>query len=217
MVKIFECFGNKGRYGTRRSTQVNKFNRARKRARRSPYHCYFYEKVVKVKADVAAILIFFPGRNRPRLETSAETGRGMAQGGCKPLLRGEPQQGPCQRCWLARNVSRRGGNLSPPRLSPGGKRERGIRFHAAAGSSMLRRLYAHRCFPMLLFCPSSLPMTVTNIFVLSILSPLDPLSRFSRSLAAAPTACRASICTLNGPRRARCKLVSDLKPRSITR
>ena len=37
---------------------------------------------------MAAILIFFPGRNRPRLETSAETGRGMAQGGAQAPLAG---------------------------------------------------------------------------------------------------------------------------------
>ena len=53
----------------------------------------------------------------------------------KPLLRGEPQHGPCQRFWLARNVQRRGGNHPAPAF-PWGKRERGIKFLAAAGHSV---------------------------------------------------------------------------------
>src|SRR5207302_7435781 len=58
------------------------------------------------------LLILFLARNRAAGgNTWAETNRGIAQGGAKPLLRGEPQQGPCQRFWLARHVLRRGGNF----------------------------------------------------------------------------------------------------------
>ena len=140
---------------------------------------------------MAAILNFFPGRNRPRLETSAETGRGMAQGGRKPLLRGSRSMGRASVVgW--RGTCRGVGEHLPPRLSPWGKRERGIRFHAAAGSSMLRRLYAHRCFPMCCSMHLHSPMTVTNLYVeLSISFP---------EVSPAPThRCRASIRTLNGP------------------
>jgi hypothetical protein len=41
-------------------------------------------------------------------------------------------------------------------------------------------------------------------------------SAFQKSCRPPPIPCRASIRTLNGPRWARCKLGSDLKPRSIT-
>ena len=73
-------------------------------------HCRFYEKVVKVKADVAAILIYFLSVAVPSTwpSISAMPHRGDAQGGfqrsvLKPLLRGEP-----------RPLPRRGGNPPAP-------------------------------------------------------------------------------------------------------
>jgi hypothetical protein len=74
---------------------------------------------------VAAILIFFPGRNRPRLETSAETGRGMAQGGRKLLLRGGRSRGRASVVgW--RGTCRGVGRTFPcTAFPPWGKRERG--------------------------------------------------------------------------------------------
>src|SRR5215471_21476195 len=65
----------------------------------------------------------------------------------------------------------------------------------------------------LLFYHLSLQIPITNLCV----DYVDPLDLLSRSLAGRhPLLCRASIRTLNGPRWARCKLGSDLKPRSIT-
>ena len=59
---------------------------------------YFYEKVVKVKADVAAILNFFlrlRSRSRPTIGTRLVPIGGMRKGGqrsaLKPLLRGAPR------------------------------------------------------------------------------------------------------------------------------
>jgi hypothetical protein len=74
----------------------------------------------------------------------------------------------------------------------------------------LRRSQKRRWLSMcLLFYHSFLQITITNRYV-------DLSIRFPKVSSAPPTACRASIRTLNGPRWARCKLGSDLKPRSIT-
>jgi hypothetical protein len=109
---------------------------------------HFYEKVVKVKADVAAILKFCSrcsdgGRSSRRGPGS--THRGDAQGGfqrsaLKPLLRGEPRH----RCVPAlfagaQRASGVGGTRPPPAFPQRGKRERGSsNFLAAAGTSRCR-------------------------------------------------------------------------------
>ena len=71
-----------------------------------------------------------------------------------------------------------------------------------------------------------MPGTPLVYCVLALLPRLSPFRsptymlirsfRFPEVLLAPPTACRASIRTLNGPHWAWCKLGSDLKPRSIT-
>jgi len=80
---------------------------------------------VKVKDDVAAILDSSVSDHLHSARTSwmlyirlrpirGDRARGVQRSALKPLLRGEPQHGPCQRFWLARNVQRRGGNHPRP-------------------------------------------------------------------------------------------------------
>ena len=111
----------------------------------------------------------------------------------------------CQRC---------GGNPPAPAFPRRGKRERGRSdFLAAAGSSSWRgadRRHAAGVFALLPPFPPD--------------SDHQPICRLCRSARFAsrksfrrhPLVCCASIRTLNGPRWARCKFGSDLKPRSST-
>jgi len=96
-----------------------------------------YEKVVKVQTDVAAFLNSFP-------PTPISSERGLTPGGTRlrsigriaqggaserfdpPLRGGRCINAGCQLFWLARSMRGLGGP-SPPRRSPGGKRERRIR------------------------------------------------------------------------------------------
>jgi hypothetical protein len=95
----------------------------------------FYEKVVKVKADVAAFLNFF-SRSTPQIEADPLDAApvvpigGDAQGGfqrsaLKPLLRGEPRHR-CEPALFAGSHRASGvGGTRPPRLSPGGGNGKG--------------------------------------------------------------------------------------------
>ena len=106
----------------------------------------FYEKVVKVKADVAAILKFF--LPIPQIEADITTRpRGYPSGGCARGVSAERFETPlaggaaalmCASafCWHTA-CQRRGGN-PPAHAFPWGKRERGSSDFLAAGSSGLR-------------------------------------------------------------------------------
>ena len=107
-----------------------------------------------------------------------------------------------------------GGTL-PPRLSPEGGNGKG-----GDQTSLLPQAVRAGVVPIagtplvcLLFYHLSLQIPITNLYV-DYVDPLDLL--FQKSCWRHPLLCRASIRTLNGPRWARCKLGSDLKPRSIT-
>jgi hypothetical protein len=110
----------------------------------------FYEKVVKVKADVAAILKFFlPLRSRrsrltiwtrPRWHPSGGCARGVSAERFETPLAGGAAASMCASavCWRAA-CQRRGGNPPAPAFPRRGKRERGSSdFLAAAGSSRWR-------------------------------------------------------------------------------
>jgi hypothetical protein len=115
-------------------------------------------------------------------------------------------------CWHTACPAAWGGTR-PPRLSPGGNGKGGVQ------TSLLPQAVRAGVVGM--------PGTRLVYCVLALLPRFSPLRsptymsirsiRFSRSLASAtPLLCRASIRTLSRPRLARCKLGSDLKPRSIT-
>ena len=129
-------------------------------------------------------------------------------------LRGEPRHR-----WVpapfagAQRASGVGGTL-PPRLSPsGGNGKGGVQASVPPGSSNWRG--TPTAGTPLVECALALlpifPPDSDNQNYMSIRS-----IRFPEVLPAPPTPYRASIRTLNGPRWARCKLGSDLKPRSIT-
>src|SRR5215471_1208649 len=92
---------------------------------------FFYEKVVKVKADVAAILNFFS----PQIEADHHDAApvpigGIAQGGfqrsaLKPLLRGEPRHRCVPALFAGKQRASGVGGTRPPRLSPGGGNGKG--------------------------------------------------------------------------------------------
>jgi len=67
------------------------------------------------------------------LKQSASVLAGDAQGGGSPLVGGAGSIDACQRFLLACGVHPAWGDTLPPRLAPWGKRERGIKFLAAAG------------------------------------------------------------------------------------
>jgi hypothetical protein len=182
----------------------------------------FYEKVVKVKADVAAILNFFlPLRSRRSRRTIATRPRWSPLGGCARGVSAECFETPlaggaaasmCASafCWRAA-CQRRGGNPPAPAFPRRGKRERGSSTFTAAGSSSLRGADGRHAADLVCARSSatflSIPITnINSILSISVTEVLAP-----------PTPCRASIRTLNGPQWARCKLGSDLKPRSITK
>ena len=104
------------------------------------------------------------------------------------------------------------GGTRPPRLSPGGNGKGGVQ------TSLLPQAFRVAVARM-----SGTPLGYGWLAFLPCFSPFQsPINLSIRSfrsaevLLAPPTLCRASIRTLNGPRWARCKLGSDLKPRSIT-
>ena len=167
----------------------------------------FYEKVVKVKADVAAIFKFFPhGRSRlaiwtrPRWRQSGGCARGVSAERFETPLAGgaaAPMRASAF-CWRAA-CQRLGGNPPAPAFPRRGKRERGRSdFLAAAGI----RARSTTTF---------LSIVITNLYAQSARS-ASQKSCWPRH----PLLCRASIRTLHGPCWARCILGSDLKPRSIT-
>ena len=127
---------------------------------------------------------------------------------------GEPAYDACQRFWLdAQRARRRGGNPPAPAFPQRGKRERGSSdFLAAAGSSRSRT--ANAGHPAGLLCARS----SSTFLSIPIPQPIcrSRSFRFPEVLLRHPLLCRASIRTLIGPHWARCKLGSDLKPRSIT-
>jgi len=108
----------------------------------------FYEKVVKVKADLAAIINFSPDRSRRSRLTICTWPRWVPSGGCArgvsaqcfetPLAGGAAAaMGASAVCWRTA-CQRRGGNPPAPAFPWRGKRERGrLDFLAAAGSSRL--------------------------------------------------------------------------------
>jgi hypothetical protein len=179
----------------------------------------FYEKVVKVKADVAAILKFFllipPDRGRPSRRGPAGAHRGDAQGGVqrsglKPPLAGGAAALMCASafCWRTQRASGVGGTR-PPRLSPAGGNGKG-----GVQTSLLPQAVRAGVVRM--------PGTPLVYCVLALLPRFSPFRsptymsirsfRFPEVLLRHPLLCRASIRTLNGPHWARCKLGSDLKP-----
>src|SRR5262245_59126003 len=95
----------------------------------------FYEKVVKVKADVAAILKFFfrsnptdrgrPIWTRPRWRPSGGCARGVSAERFETPLAGGAAASMCASavCW--RIACQRVGGTRPPRLSPGGGNGKG--------------------------------------------------------------------------------------------
>jgi hypothetical protein len=127
----------------------------------------FYEKVVKVKADVAAILkLFFRGRSRLTIWTRP---RWRPSGGCAKGVSAERFETPLAGgaaapmrasafCWRAA-CQRLGGNPPVPAFPRRGKRERG-RSDFAAG------IRARSTTTLL-------SIMITNLYV----NPLDPLSR----------------------------------------
>src|SRR5262245_17550855 len=88
----------------------------------------FYEKVIKVKADVAAILkISFRSRRsrptittRPRWYPSGGCARGGQRSALKPPLRGEPRHRCVPALFGGTQRASGVGGARPPRLSPGG-------------------------------------------------------------------------------------------------
>src|SRR5262249_18103078 len=97
-----------------------------------------YEKVIKVKADVAAILKFSPFDSQLEadpLDAASGAHRGDTQGGVqrsalKPPWRGEPRHRWVPALLAGTQAARRVGETRPPprppRLPPGrGERERG--------------------------------------------------------------------------------------------
>ena len=103
---------------------------------------YFYEKVVKVKADVAAIIIFSPARfpqidwTRPRWRPSGGCARGVSAERFETPLAGGAAALMCASafCWRTA-CQRRGGNPPAPAFPRMGKRERGSSDFLAADSS----------------------------------------------------------------------------------
>jgi len=88
--------------------------------------CHFYEKVVKVKADVAVIFNFLSRfrRSGPTITTRVPGGtlRGDAQGqrsALKPTLRGEPRHRCVPALFAGAQRANGLGGTRPPRLSPG--------------------------------------------------------------------------------------------------
>ena len=183
----------------------------------------FYEKVVKVKADVAAILkFFFPDaadRGRPSRRRPGSTDRGDAQGGfqrsaLKPLLRGEPRHRCVPALFAGTQRASSVGGTRPPRLSPGGGNGKGgVQTSVppqAVRVAVVRMPGTPLVYCVLALLPRFSPLTITK--------PTGRSARtaFPKSCWRHPLLCRASIRTLHGPHWARCKLGSDLKPRSIT-
>ena len=181
----------------------------------------FYEKVVKVKADVAAILKFF--LPMPRIESDITTRpRGYPLGGCARGVSAERFETPlaggvaavmCASafCWHTA-CQRRGGN-PPAHAFPWGKRERGCSdFLAAAGSSRWHSASAGHAAGLLCARSSSTFLSIT------ITKPIGRSARsaFPEVLLAPPTPLPCFYPHSHGPHWARCKLGSDLKPRSIT-
>src|SRR6516162_8783410 len=162
----------------------------------------FYEKVVKVKADVAAILKFF--LPIPQIEADITTRpRGYPSGGCARGVSAERFETPlaggaaalmCASafCWHTA-CQRRGGNPPAPAFPRRGKRERGCSdFLAAAGSSRWHRASAGHAAGLL--CARS-----SSTFPLHYDHQTDPLVLLSqKSCWRHPLLCRDSIRTLMG-------------------
>jgi hypothetical protein len=143
----------------------------------------FYEKVVKVKADVAAILKFFSrGRSRltiwtrPRWRPSGGCARGVSAERFETPLAGgaaAPMRASAF-CWRAA-CQRLGGNPPAPAFPRRGKRERGRSgFLAAARSSSLAPLAGTPTGRVRARSSTTvLSIMITNLYV----NPLVPLSR----------------------------------------
>ena len=129
----------------------------------------------------------------------------------KPLLRGEPRHRCVPAPFAGTQRASGVGGTRPPRLSPG-KRDRGSSDFLAAGSSRWCGADGRRAGGICARSSSTfLSITITKLIGRSARSTLSQKSCWLH-----PLLCRASIRTLNGPHWARCKLGSDLKPRSIT-
>jgi len=164
----------------------------------------FYEKVVKVKADVAAILkSFLP---MPQIEADITTQpRGYPSGGCARGVSAERFETPLAGgaaasmrasafCWRAA-CQRLGGNPPAPAFPRRGKRERGCSdFLVAAGSSRWHSANVGHAAGLL--CARSSSMFVSITITKPMVDPLVPLSQ--KSCWRHPLLCRASIRTLMG-------------------
>jgi len=167
----------------------------------------FYEKVVKVKADVAAILKFFLPMlrwrptitTRPRWHPSGGCARGVSAERFETPLAGgaaAPMRASAF-CWRAA-CQRRGGNPPAPAFPWRGKRERGgSNFLAAAGTSHWRGTDGRHAASGV--CARS-SLTFSSRFRSPTICRLRR-SAFQKSCWHHPLLCRASIRTLNGPRR----------------
>ena len=106
------------------------------------------------------------------------------------------------------------GGTRPPRLSPaGGNGKGGVQTSVppqAVRVGVVRMPGTPLVYCVLALLPRFSPLRSPNLYV-------DSLVPLSRNLTGTTHSfCRASIRTLHGPHWARCKLGSDLKPRSIT-
>ena len=132
----------------------------------------------------------------------------------KPLLRGELRHRCVPALFAGTQRASSVGGTRPPRLSPGGGNGKGG-VQTSVPPQAVRVGVVRMPGTPLVYCELTLlprfsPLRSPNLYV-------DPLVPLSRNLAGTTHSfCRASIRTLDGPHWARCKLGSDLKPRSIT-
>jgi hypothetical protein len=151
---------------------------------------------------------------RPRWHPSGGCARGVSAERFETPLAGGAAASMCASafCWHTA-CQRRGGNPPAPAFPRRGKRERGSsNFLAAAGSSRWRSTNAGHVAGLLCARSSSTFLSIT------ITKPIGRSARsaFPEVLLAPPTPLPCFYPHSHGPHWARCKLGSDLKPRSIT-
>jgi hypothetical protein len=150
---------------------------------------------------VAAILKVFLLIPRPTITTrprwcpSGGCARGFQRSGLKPPCGGSRGIDVCQRFLLAHSVPAAWGEPARPGFPTQGETGKGeIRLPCCRRQFelALRRSQKRRWLSMCLLYHSFLQITITNRYV-------DLSIRFPKVSSAPPTACRASIRTLNGP------------------